>query len=464
MKEIIIKNGFIVNAGEEFHGDILVSDGKIKAIGAALDVAESEVEVIEAKGLTVTPGGVDPHVHMELPVGDGLVSSDDFETGTRAALAGGTTTIIDFVTPEPGQPLVRALEERKAAARKSLCDYGLHMSITAWEESIPQQVKQCIEKEGTPSFKVYMAYKQAIGLDDGPMIRVMDTVGRAGGRVMVHCEPGELVDYLRERFIAEGKTAPRYHPLSRPPEFEKEAVVRALMMGRKTDCPLYIVHVSTIGAAAAVVEYARAYKHDVFAETCPHYLLLQDSLYAKPGFAGAAYVMSPPLRGDGHNDFLWKALEENQLDVVATDHCPFHMKGQKDRGKENFTLIPNGVAGVEHRMGLIYTFGVVPGVLSLCRWVDVCAAAPARIFGLYPRKGVLCEGADADIVLWDTSKETVISAQTHVTNCDTNIYEGMPLKAVPHMVIANGKIVMEKGRVSAQKGNGRFLYRQKNKL
>jgi dihydropyrimidinase len=459
MTSLLIKNGHVVTAGDSFEGDILISEGKIQLLGKHLEVIEPDAQVVDAAGLYVLPGGIDAHVHMELPIGGGQFSADDFETGTRAAIAGGTTSIIDFVTPEPGQSLIEALHERKEAAKKSLCDYGLHMSITSWNQNIPGEMRQCVEQEGIPSFKVYMAYKETIGLDDEHILAVMRTAAKLKARVAVHCEYGEIIDYLRRELISQGRTAPKFHPVSRPVEAEKEAVIRALMMAWVTKCPLYIVHVSTRGATS-VIAAARRDGQDVAAETCPQYLVLDEMKYGRPGFESAAYVMSPPLRSKADKRYLWRALGRGHFQTVATDHCPFNMKGQRDRGIDDFTKIPNGAAGVEHRMALLYTYGVLKNKISLNQWAALTSTAPAKIFGLYPKKGTLLKGADADILLWDPGAKHVISAKTHRHNCDTSIYEGIKIKGKPYMVIVNGKIAYENATVNLEKGAGNYLYRK----
>ncbi len=459
MASLLIRNGHVITAGDSFEGDILVVDGKIRMLGNHLDVFEPDAEVVDASGLYVLPGGIDPHVHMEQDIGGGMVSADDFETGTRAAIAGGTTSIVDFVTPGPGQSLIEALRERKEAAKKSLCDYGLHMSITSWNDRTAGEMRQCVEQEGINSFKVYMAYKESIGLDDVDILAVMDTAAKLGARVAIHCENGDVVGYLQKKFIAEGKTTPKYHALSRPPEVELEAVQRALLMAKVTGCPLYIVHLSTTRALMKAMEAAGT-DVDVKVETCPHYLELDKSEYKRSGFEGAAYVMSPPLRSNPDNVFLWQALGDEKIHVVATDHCPFNMKGQKDRGKNDFTRIPNGVAGIENRMALLYTYGVMAEKITLNQWVAVSATAPARIFGLYPRKGTISQGADADLLLWDPGAQGYISAGTHHHNCDTSIYEDFETDGEPYMVIVNGKIAYQDGEVKIGKGAGKYLHRK----
>lgn len=458
MASLLIRNGHVITAGDSFEGDILVVDGKIRMLGKHLDVFEPGARVIDASGLYVLPGGIDPHVHMELDVGGGLVSADDFETGTRAAIAGGTTSIIDFVTPGLGQTLIEALQERKEAAKKSCCDYGLHMSITSWNDRTAEEMRQCVEQEGINSFKVYMAYKETIGLDDAHILEVMDTAAKLGARVAVHCENGDIVSYLQKKFIAEGKTAPKYHPMSRPPEVELEAVQRALMMAKVTGCPIYIVHLSTIRALKRVTEAVKA-GIDVKVETCPHYLELDKHEYKRIGFEGAAYVMSPPLRSSSDSFSLWHALGDERIHVVATDHCSFNMTDREERGRHDFTRIPNGVAGVEHRMALIYSYGVLEEKMTLNQWVAVTSTAPARIFGLYPRKGTISQGADADLLLWDPGAKGTISARTHHHNCDTSIYESFDVNGEPYMVIINGKIAYHDGEFKIEKGAGHYLFR-----
>lgn len=458
MSSLLIKNGNLVTESAISRGDILTVDGKIAAVQTGLEKPNPDTTVIDAEGLYVFPGGIDPHVHMELPLGNGLVSADDFESGTRAALAGGTTSIIDFVTPERGQSLLEALRKRKTAAGKSLCDYGLHMSLTAWNDGIAVEMETCVRQEGISSFKVYMAYKETVGLEDRDIIAVMEAAAGLNARVTVHCEHGDLVSYIQKKFIRQGRTGPEYHPLSRPPEVEGEAVSRALLLARITQCPLYIVHVSTVEALKEI-EKARAAGQPVQAETCPHYLLLDESRYRLPGFDGARYVMSPPLRPASHISELWSACRQGTIQAVGTDHCPFNFKGQKERGRHDFTKIPNGVAGIENRMSLLYTYGVLENRISLQRFVELNAVNPARIFGLYPRKGSLQVGADADLVLWDTQLEDVISAATHHHHCDTSIYEGLLIKGKPRIVITDGKVAFREGSFSVDPGNGKYLYR-----
>ncbi len=459
MDSLLIKNGKIVTDSEIFSGDILIADGKIHAIGQKLEKLNAQTQILDASGLQIFPGGIDPHVHMELPVG-GTVSSDDFASGTAAALAGGSTTIIDFVTPERNQSLIEALRERQKLAQKSLCDYGLHMSITSWSDSIKKEVQQCVEEEGISSFKVYLAYKETVGLEDRDLLLAMDAAAQLGVLITAHCEHGDAISYLRKKLLAEGKTEPRFHAASRPPEVEREAIVRALTLANVTGAALYVVHVSTKEAAEEIAA-ARIRGQRAFGETCPHYLLLDETVYNRPAREAAVYIMSPPLRPSGHKEALWQALSKGTLQTVGTDHCPFNLKGQKDRDLSDFTKIPNGVAGVEHRLELLYSYGVRAGKMSLNQFVAVTATNPAKIFGLYPQKGTIAVGSDADLVIWNPEKEGVISARTQIQNCDTSIYEGFKIKGQPELVVANGRIAVENGQIKAHPGSGHYVKRRK---
>ncbi len=459
MKYTLIKNGQIATGTDSFRGDVLIHGGKIKALADHIEKPDAATEVIDASGLLVFPGAIDPHVHMELPVA-GTFSSDDFESGTIAALAGGTTTIIDFVTPERNQSLLQSLQERKEVAGKAVCDYGLHMSITRWDERVKAEMQQCVQSEGITSFKVYLAYKETIGLEDRELIAAMDWAARIDGLIVAHCEHGDAISYLQRRLLAEGKTEPRYHAASRPAEVEREAVVRAMTLAKITGASLYIVHVSTEDAVQEIAQ-ARAAGQTVLAETCPHYLLLDEREYDRPLREAAAYIMSPPLRPPQHKGALWHGLASGYMQTVATDHCPFNLNGQKDRDLSDFTRIPNGVAGVENRLQLLYTYGVLENRISLNQFVRLVATGPAKIFGLYPRKGSLTVGADADIVLWNPESKSIISAKTHRQKCDTSIYEGFQVKGKPEIVIANGKIAFKDDQVLAHRGEGNYLLRAK---
>ncbi|MDG1499656.1 MAG: dihydropyrimidinase [Planctomycetota bacterium] len=453
---ILIQNGTIVTALDTVVGDIRCEDGKIVAIGKGLETNASD-EVIDASGQYVFPGGIDPHVHMEMPF-MGTVSADDFETGTAAGVAGGTTSIIDFVIPARDENLMDALAVWHGRAEKSVSDYAFHMAVTWWGDQTAKWMRKCVQEEGIPSFKTFMAYRGAIGVDDFELIEVMKTAKELEALVMVHAEHGDMVVSLQNQLIAEGKTEPKYHALSRPAPVEGEATSRAIMLGRMTKEPLYIVHVTCVQSLKAIAE-ARARGQEVYGETCPQYLLLDDSVYDTEDFSGAAAVMSPPIRPRGHQEALWNALKSGTLEVVATDHCPFNLHGQKDAGKDDFRLIPNGAAGIQNRLALMYTYGVLEGRLTLNEFVDVTSTRSAKIFGLYPRKGSITVGADADLVIWDPEVEGTISAKTHLHRVDTNIFEGFKTKGGASTVIVNGRIQFQDGDLRVKRAAGRYLKR-----
>ena len=450
---LLIKNGAIVTATDRWVGDVRCGDGVIAELGSDLEPAGEDV--LDASGLLVFPGGVDPHVHMELPVA-GTVSSDDFESGTAAAIAGGTTTIIDFVHPERGQGFLDALADRKAEAAKAVADYGLHMAVTWCGDATAAEMAGCVD-HGVPSFKIYLAYKDTVGLDDGDIVRVMAAAAELPSLILVHAEHGEMVEHLRDRMAAEGKTGPRWHAASRPPELEGEATHRAATLAGTAGASLYVVHVTCRQAVAAVAA-ARAQGWKVSGETCTQYLLLDDSVYDRPDFEGAAFVIAPPLRPIDHAPALWEALENGDLEIVATDHCPVTME-QKRLGTNDFRKIPGGAAGVEHRLALLYTHGVGEGRIDEHRFVDLVSTRPAERFGLYPRKGEIAPGSDADLVLWDPQATATISAATHHQRCDRTPFEGFAVKGLPAMVIAGGRVAFRDGKLDVERGAGRFLER-----
>ncbi len=451
---LLIRNGTIVTATERWHGDVRCNDGEIAEIGVGLEPAGEEL--VDATGRYVFPGGVDPHVHMELPVA-GTVSSDDFESGSAAAIAGGTTTIVDFVHPERGQAYADALRARLVEGEASVCDYGLHMAVTWWGDGCRDGIRESVAA-GIPTFKVYLAYKDVVGIDDADLIRAMAEVGKLGAMVIAHCEHGEIVEHLRERYAAAGHTEPRYHAQSRPPEVEGEATARAAMLAALTDATLYVVHV-TCRESLAAIRASRALGRPIFGETCPHYLLLDESVYDRPDFEGAAYVCAPPIRPREHQEELWQALIDGALQVVATDHCPFNMAGQRELGRHDFRRIPGGTPGIEHRLALLYTHGVGAGRFELERFVDLVSTGPAKLFGLYPRKGAIAVGSDADLVLWDPEATGVISAASHHHRCDRSIYEGFEVRGLPSTVISGGRIAYRDGALTVTRGAGRFLKR-----
>jgi dihydropyrimidinase len=459
MAEILIKNGTIISDGRLIKKDILVKGNRIAAIDKKIERKESFVRIIDAASLFVLPGAIDAHVHFDLPTPAGN-SSDDFRTGSIAAIAGGTTTVIDFVTPAKGESLIQALKRRKKVAAHSHIDYGLHMSITGWNKNTAAEIEECVRKHGITSFKVYLAYKDTIGIDDVVLAKIMKTVAKLNAMVTVHCENSDIVAGLQSEFIKRKQVSPVFHALSRPAYAEAEAVSRVLSASKLAGCRVYIVHVST-GESLTFIDKAQKNKQEVYAETCPQYLLLDDSKYSLPDFRAAAYVISPPLRKSADQLSLWKGLKNGTIQVVATDHCPFNLFGQKDMGMFNFTKIPNGAGGVEHRLALLYTYGVLKKKITLGQWIQLCCEQPAKIFGLYPRKGSLTIGADADIVLWNPDIISTISAETHFQNCDTDIYEGMEVKGAPVYVISAGVLAFEKGKiVNEKKLKGNYLFRK----
>jgi len=437
---LLIRNAHIINADNSFHADILTKEGQIKKIGVGLQPGENKpVKVLDATGKLIFPGGIDPHVHMHLPTGSGH-SSDDFRTGSNAALMGGTTTIIDFVTPKRGQSLIAAVDNREKEAADCHSNLSFHVSPVEWRSSTADEIRACFQR-GYNSFKIYMAYKEHIGIDDDVVRKVMQTVAEEGGLVLAHCEMGKEIEHLRNKLAQEGKLSPASHPRSRPPKTESDAVAKAIQIAKDTGCPLYIVHVSTAESVALIRE-ARMSGQNVMGEACPHHLLLDESLYEQDFHLSAPYVLSPPLRSKKHRTALWEGLADGTLQTVGTDHCPF-MMNQKEKGKNDFRKIANGAGGVEHRLALLYTFGVLRNKISLNDFVRLTSTNPAKIFGLYPRKGLIEEGADADLVIWDPDKEQTISASSHHQNCDHNIYEGFKTVGAPQQIFLKGKRVTD---------------------
>jgi dihydropyrimidinase len=451
----LIKNGRIVTAVDDYLADILVEDEKVSVIGRQLDMEADKT--IDASGKLVIPGGIDPHTHMELPFG-GTSSSDDFRTGTIAAAHGGTTTIIDFAVQAHGESLIQAVDNwHKKAEGKTAIDYGFHLITTDLPDERVPEMRQLIN-EGVMSFKLFMAYPGVFLADDATIFRAMKNAGQAGGLVCMHAENGIIINEIIKHALAEGKTAPKYHALTRPTKAEAEGVHRAIAIAEMADAPVYIVHLSCSDALEEVRE-ARDAGLPAYAETCPQYLFLDYSYYEQEGFEGAKYVMTPPLREKWNQDKLWQGLAGNDLQVISTDHCPFCFKEQKELGRDDFTKIPNGGPGVEHRMSLIYNGGVVGGRISLNRFVELTSTAAAKIFGLFPRKGTIAVGSDADIVIFDPNEEQTISAATHHMNVDYSAYEGMTIRGVTKTVLSRGRVVIEDGKYTGRAGDGQFLKR-----
>jgi len=451
----IIRNGRIVTAVDDYNADLLIDGEQVVMIARKIDVQADKV--IDAKGRLVIPGGIDPHTHLDLPFG-GTSSSDNFETGTKAAAHGGTTTIIDFAVQYKGQALNEALDVwfKKAEGRTSV-DYGFHLICTDLPDQRLNEMKGLID-QGVSSFKLFMAYPGVFLVDDGTIYKAMTVATEKGGLICMHAENGVVIDIIVKKAIAEGRTAPKYHALTRPTKAEAEGVHRAIALAEIAGAPVYIVHLSCDDSLQEVTR-ARDMGVPVYAETCPQYLFLDYSVYEKPGFEGAKYVMTPPIREKWNQEKLWRGLQSNDLQVVSTDHCPFCFKEQKELGKDDFSKIPNGGPGVEHRMSLVYNGGVASGKISLNRFVEITSTSAARIFGLFPKKGTIAVGSDADIVIFDPNEEMTISAKTHHMNVDYSCYEGMSVRGVTKSVLSRGSLVIEDGKYIGKPGYGRFLKR-----
>ncbi len=462
MPTTLFHNGRIVTASDDYVADVLIDGERIKLIGQNLGVSADRT--IDASGQYVIPGGIDCHTHMELPVGS-VVSSDDFLTGTIAAAHGGTTTIIDFATQARGGNMHAALDEWLAKAEgKAVVDYGMHMIIAYLPDDLLPEMDALV-REGVTSFKMFTAYPERLMLDDGTIFKAMERTGANGGFIMMHAENGSVIDYLVQKFLAEGKTTPNYHPLSRPHEAEAEAAHRVIALAQMAHVPVYIVHVSS-HLAMEEIRAARDRGVPAYGETCPQYLWLAYEDYADGRFEGAKYVCSPPIRERANQEPLWQALAADDLQAVATDHCPFCMregyKGlpkQKELGIGDFSKIPNGVPGVENRMHLVYQGGVVRRGWSMNRFVQVTSTAAAKLFGLFPRKGTIAVGSDADIVLWDPKRPYTISQKTHYMRVDYNPYEGMTIQGSPALVMSRGRVIFENDRFLGKAGQGKYLRR-----
>jgi dihydropyrimidinase len=452
----IITHGTVVTATDTYAADVAVRDGKIVAMANDLPRQEAK-RVIDARGMYVMPGGIDVHTHLDMPFG-GTTSSDDFETGTRAALYGGTTTLIDFAIQYKGQSLRRAFDTwLEKASNKAVSDYAFHCIITDLSEATLEELRALVQ-DGVTSFKLFMAYPGVFMLDDASIFKVLRAAAGQGALVCMHAENGGAIDVIVQQALAEGKTAPKYHALTRPTTAEAEATARAIALAEMAGAPVYIVHLSCHDALLKVRE-ARDRGLPVYAETCPQYLYLSIENFDVPGFEGAKYVFTPPLREKWHQEKLWDGLRQDQLQVVSTDHCPFCFKEQKELGKSDFTKIPNGGPGIEHRLSLVYSGGVASGRLSVNRFVELVATTPAKLFGLYPRKGTIAVGSDADIVIFDPQRQHTISAQTHHMRVDYSMFEGIQVRGVSHMVLSRGEVMVEGGKFLGRAGRGQFLKR-----
>ncbi len=453
---LLIKGGTVVNADTSTRADVLCVDGKIQAIGRDLDVPAG-TEVVDAEGQYVMPGGIDPHTHMQLPF-MGTVASEDFFTGTAAGLAGGTTCIIDFVIPAPQQNLMEAYNQWREWAEKSASDYTFHVAVTWWDESVYEDMGTLVREHGVNSFKHFMAYKNAIMANDEILVNSFSRALELGAIPTVHAENGELVFQLQKKLLAQGITGPEGHPQSRPPEVEGEAANRAIRIAQVLNVPVYLVHVSCKESLEAIMR-ARSEGQRVFGEVLAGHLVVDDSVYMNPDFEfAAAHVMSPPFRPKENNEALWRGLQSGNLQTTATDHCCF-CADQKAAGKDDFSLIPNGTAGIENRMEVLWHKGVSTGRLTINEFVKVTSTNAAQIFNMYPQKGSVSVGADADIVIWDPDGTKTISAKTHHQNIDFNIFEGMQVTGIPSKTISQGKVVYADGMLNVEKGAGRYINR-----
>lgn len=454
---ILIKNGHIWTGTDNFVADIFASGGKIAAVGPDLQKKFSADETIDAHGLYVIPGGVDAHTHMELPF-MGTFSSDDFETGTIAALFGGTTSIIDFAIQKKGDTLENAVQQWLDKAKKAAADYSLHVAVTDYNDDTRREIPEIISA-GIPSFKAFMAYKGVLMIDDGQIADLLETTKRHGGLVSVHAENGDVIDSLIQKFKSEGKLTPHYHPLAHPASAEEEAAGRAMELAYRAQTGIYIVHTTCRGVVDRAKNCLRR-GQTVYIETCPQYLLLDDSCYDEPDFGGAKYVMSPPIRKKEDQDALWAGIQAGIVQVVGTDHCPFNMKGQKEMGRGDFSRIPNGGPCVENRLEACFSEGVAKGRITMDRFVQVMCANPAKIFGM-AGKGTLSVGADADIVVFDPNEKHTLSAKTHHQNCDYNMFEGRQITGKVKTVVACGRVAVRDGKADQiEKGAGKFIKRK----
>jgi dihydropyrimidinase len=454
----VITHGRIITATDDFFGDILIEGEQIVAVGSPGTFATMQSDIVlDAQGKYIFPGAIDVHTHMELPLPT-TVASDDFETGTIAAACGGTTTIIDFANQQRGHSLAEALQSwHHKAEGRAVIDYGFHITITDLA-SAPEEAMDEMIAEGVTTFKLLMAYPGTFMVDDETIYRVLRRSARLGGLVMVHAENGVTIDFIVREAIAAGHTAPIYHAHTRPAILEGEAAQRAITLATLGEAPLYVVHVSCAHSLHAVAA-ARVKGLPVWGETCPQYLYLDDSRYAAPGFEGAKFVCTPPMRSDADNEALWVGLQRRELQVVSTDHAPFNYHGQKELGLHDFTKIPNGLPGVEHRVMLLYD-GVRKEKLGMQHFVDLVSTMPAKLFGLFPRKGTVAPGSDADLVIFDPERTLTISAATQHQRVDYTPYEGMRVQGVPDTVLLRGRVIVRNGEYVGGKGGGQYLPRK----
>ncbi len=459
MATTLVRNGTVITASDRYDADLYIEKGVITLIGQGLSLPADTV--VDAAGKLVMPGGVDVHTHLDMPLGD-TTSADDFESGTIAAAHGGTTTLIDFAVQDRGQGLYPALESwMKRAEDKAVIDYGFHMIVCELNEQVAVEMDKMVRDEGVTSFKLFMAYPERLMVDDATIFKALSRTRENGGLICMHAENGSVIDTLVAEALRRGQTAPKYHALTRPTHTEAEATGRAIALAEMAGVPIYIVHLSCADALEKVRQ-ARDRGLPAYAETCPQYLFLSSEEYERPGFEGARYVMSPPLREKGHQEELWKGLAGNDLQVVATDHCPFSMDEppQKQAGRDDFSKIPGGAPGIETRLMLVWDGGVRTGRIDPHRFVEIVSTNPARIFGLWPKKGTVAVGSDGDLVLWDPERETTLAAASLHMRVDYNPYEGRVVHGGPAVVLSRGEVLVDHGRFLGQTGRGQYVKRQ----
>ena len=450
----LIKNGRIVTAEQDYTADIHIDGEKITTIGTDLNIPGASV--IDANGKYVIPGGIDVHTHLDMPFG-GTMSSDDFETGTRAAAFGGTTCVVDFSIQTRGKSLRDGIETWRKKGEKATTDFGLHLIVIDLSNGQIDEMSDIV-REGVTSFKLFMAYPNVLMVDDGLIFKVMQKAETIGATIMMHAENGYAIDVLVQQAIAANNRDPIYHALTRPPAAEGEATHRAVALAEMAKVPIYIVHL-TCNDALTKVEAAQDRGVKAFAETCIQYLTLDVDELRRPNFEGAKFVFSPPLREKWHQEKLWNGLRKNVLSAVSTDHCPFNFKGQKELGRESFSKIPNGGPAIENRLQLLFHHGVNGGRMTPSRWVELCSTNPAKLFGMYPRKGSIAAGSDADIVIWDPNAEHTIAAATHHMRVDYSMFEGWKVKGNAETVLSRGAVIVDKGTWRGRAGYGTFVKR-----
>lgn len=450
----LFHGGTVVTATDMIHADVLVEDEVVTTM--AKHIPQSDHAVVDVSGCYLLPGGIDPHTHLDMPFG-GTVTIDDFESGTRAAAFGGTTSMIDFALHTKGDTLKNAIDTWHEKSRgKAAIDYGFHVMVGNMNPSVMAEIPDVVEKEGVTSFKVFMAYKNNLQVDDETLFRTLRLAADVGALVQVHAENGDVIDVLVKEALEKGQTAPKYHALTRPPEAEGEATARAIRLAEIAGAPLYVVHVTCAEAANAISD-ARKRGLPIYGETCPQYLVCDSTDYERPDFEGAKYVMSPPLRDRWNQDVLWSKLKNMELQAFGSDQCSFNLRGQKELGLNDFSKIPNGSPTIEHRMNILYHFGVHEGRIGLNKFVALTSTNIAKLFGLFPKKGTIAVGSDADIVVWDPNVKHTISAETHHLRADNNIFEGMTVYGKPKYVFLRGNKIIDHDTYTGAAGQGQFL-------